>query len=112
MDDSYIQLHPHAFHLQLPSHHKLHIGDTADSNRDGTEGGLRQMPYLTLHAQARARGIWKLVKSLEVIEGLYCEDHAAADWGVGMDGEEEEEDDDEEVPTMVRLDSPLSMSQL
>eukprot|EP00804_Cyclotella_cryptica_P029515 CCRYP_011313-RA/>CCRYP_011313-RA protein AED:0.03 eAED:0.02 QI:169/0.87/0.88/1/1/1/9/224/2315 len=75
---------PHAFHLQLPPHHR------APKDQGGDVGGL---PYVTIHAYNKAQSIWKMVKSLEVAVDLYCE--VAANKKTGDDTLEQDEGDDE-----------------
>ena len=90
LDEEYRHLHPHAFHLQLPRHHK-------------TEGGI---PYATIDAHRKARAIIKLSKSL-VLKEVFFVNHDYEDTEDAADvGTEEEKDgvvedslvdDDEEV---------------
>lgn len=70
-------LKPHAFHLNLPSHHI--------SEDDG-------VPYITKFAQDKARTILKLAHSIQLKESLYINNEAAGD--VAMEEADEEDDDD------------------
>eukprot|EP00984_Skeletonema_dohrnii_P003035 scaffold1020_cov106-Skeletonema_dohrnii-CCMP3373.AAC.2 len=64
-----LDLQPHAFHLQLPPHHRTASG----------------VPYITIHAQRKARAIWKLVHSIELTDALFL-DSAADNNGDGLNG--------------------------
>ena len=96
LDEEYHHLHPHAFHLQLPRHHK-------------TEGGI---PYATIDAYRKARAIIQLSKSLVLKDVFFVNDYSIEDddVAVAVVGNEEEKveggvlvpdslivDDDEEV---------------
>ena len=74
MASEYDELWPHAFHLNLPSHH---------IDEDG-------IPYVSKFAQEKARNIMTLVHSIQLNESLYV--HASND----VNEEEEEEEDEEE----------------
>ena len=65
---------PHAFHLALPAHHRHPVSN---------------VPYVTLHAHRQARGIWQLVRELEVTEEMFREEVSP-------------DDEDDGSPTMVR----------
>jgi hypothetical protein len=41
------------------------------------------VPYITIHAQRKARAIWKLVQSIELTESLFLDNAAAAAAGSG-----------------------------
>lgn len=94
---------PHAFHLQLPPHHRA-----AKDDQGSDLGGL---PYITIHAYNKSQSIWKLVKSLEVGVCLYCEvvakkerDNKYVEDDDGSDEGSDEVDDGEEGPkTMVSV---------
>jgi hypothetical protein len=97
LDEEYHHLHPHAFHLQLPRHHK-------------TEGGI---PYATIDAYRKARAIIQLSKSLVLKDVFFVNDvneDTEYDDAFAVVGNEEEKveggvlvpdslivDDDEEV---------------
>ena len=44
------------------------------------------MPYITIHAQRKARAIWKLVHSIELTEGLFLDSAADDNNGDGLNG--------------------------
>lgn len=74
LKDDQMPLRPHAFHLNLPSHHI--------SKDDG-------VPYITKFAQNKARMILKLAHSIQLTENLYINDSME-------DVEDDDEDDDDD----------------
>jgi hypothetical protein len=66
-------LRPHAFHVNLPSHH---IDD-----QDG-------VPYITKFAQDKARMIIRLAHSIQLKESLYINES-------NVDSEDDDDDDDD-----------------
>ncbi len=83
--------HPHAFHLQLPPHHR-------------SESGL---PYQTLHAQQKAQSIWKLVKYLEINVGLYCKQAGRVQDAGDIEDDDEGDDDFDGPKSMVSPSSNI-----
>jgi len=44
------------------------------------------VPYITIHAQRKARAIWKLVHSIELTDGLFLDSAADDNNGDGLNG--------------------------
>mmetsp|Transcript_1479 Transcript_1479/g.3106 ORF Transcript_1479/g.3106 Transcript_1479/m.3106 type:complete len:2283 (+) Transcript_1479:251-7099(+) len=97
LDEEYQHLQPHAFHLQLPRHHK-------------TDGG---MPYATIDAQRKSRAVVKLVNCLVLKEEFFVDhDAIVAAPGEEEEGVNEEEDSDVEDGDDDENTSPSSLHQL
>ena len=89
----------HAFYLQLPAHHRA---PPVNNNDDDSSSSLAGLPYATIAAHHKCLSVWRLVESLEIHAGLFCEAEAAVrDGDDGQDEEDEEED--EEPRTMVSI---------
>eukprot|EP00956_Cyclotella_meneghiniana_P014546 scaffold21821_cov57-Cyclotella_meneghiniana.AAC.2 len=87
--------HPHAFYLQLPPHHRAPLNNDDSSSLAG-------LPYATIAAHHKCLSVWRLVESLEIHAGLFCE--VADDVRTGDDGQDEDDDEEEEEPrTMLAL---------
>eukprot|EP00956_Cyclotella_meneghiniana_P027005 scaffold59694_cov33-Cyclotella_meneghiniana.AAC.1 len=85
----------HAFYLQLPPHHRAPLNNDDSSSLAG-------LPYATIAAHHKCLSVWRLVESLEIHAGLFCE--AVDEVRDGDDDEEEDDDDEEEEPrTMLAL---------
>lgn len=85
---------PHGLYLQLPSHHRAPIYTDNDINSSNLAG----LPYATIAAYNKSISVWKLIHSLEITTGLYCEEMDVDEEG-GDDSDDEEED--REPKTMV-----------
>ncbi len=80
-----VLLHPHAYHLAFPSVHKHPVSN---------------VPYITLHAERKARGIVKLVEGMILKEEMYLEnsnvgeeDEKLSEGGMRVDIGDDEDDD-------------------
>jgi hypothetical protein len=96
MASEHDELWPHAFHLNLPSHH---------IDEDG-------IPYVSKFAQEKARNIMTLVHSIQLNESLYV--NASNDVNEEEEEEEDEEEEEEDVhalPKAYTMVSSLSPSQ-
>jgi len=99
--------YPHAFHLNLPSHHY----DDADADDDGGHGDddghggqQKKVPYITKYAYKKARYVMKVLDALELTPQMIDADEedttAEAPPGtevVGGMNEDDDDDDDDEV---------------
>ena len=75
LDETYKHLHPHAFHLQLPRHHKTEING---------------IPYVTITAQRKSQYIVKLIDGLAIQKDFFHDVNVDPN---AMDGDGDDDDD-------------------